>query len=136
VVPKDWPTLKAELLAEGLQGTLPLIEFPDGTRVTQSVAAIRHFARLYKRYGSTEADATRCDVVADTVEDWRQDFDRVAYNPGRLDPTAVRVAPAYRRAVSPPPFRNQLGPTAVSMVLPACVRACVRARTVALYLLC
>lgn len=87
--PDDWPALKAQLLAEGLQGTLPLIELPDGTRLTQNTAAIRHFARIHKRYGTSEAEAQRSDMVADCVEDWRRDFDRVAYNPGWLKDAAL-----------------------------------------------
>ena len=49
VAPTDWPALKKSLLDAGLQGTLPLVEYPDGTRYTQTLAAIRHFARLHER---------------------------------------------------------------------------------------
>jgi len=95
--PGGWPALKKELLAEGLQGTLPLVVLRDGTRMTQNVAAIRHLARVHNRYGASEEDARRSDMVADVVEDWRREFDPVAYNPGWLkDADAVQTYAATK----------------------------------------
>lgn len=97
--PSDWPALKAELLAEGLQGTLPLVTLHDGSRTTQNVAVIRHFARVHQRYGTNQQEALRCDMVADTIEDWRIEFDRVAYYPGFLKDN--RAVQSYAKDVLP-----------------------------------
>jgi len=66
----DWPSLKPTTPF----GQLPILieTHADGTQtlIPQSMAIMRHLARVFNRYGSTNAEQTRCDYLADEFADW------------------------------------------------------------------
>jgi glutathione S-transferase len=64
VTVQEWPALKPDLLF----GQLPIYE-EDGEQILQSQAIIRHLARRHGLYGRDERERTRCDVVAESVND-------------------------------------------------------------------
>lgn len=43
----------------------------DGLHLVQSQAIIRYLARKHGLAGACEADATRCDIVAEGIKDWK-----------------------------------------------------------------
>jgi glutathione S-transferase len=84
------------------KGTMPLGQVPvlveraaDGTETTipQTQAILRHLGRVHDRYGRTEAEMLRCDVVAETVHDVRAPLaPLLAPNVRGKDPAALREA--------------------------------------------
>jgi glutathione S-transferase len=56
--------------AEGhlMFGQVPLLEI-DGQSITQSSAIIQHVARVFGLYGTSESEATQCDMIYDAIRD-------------------------------------------------------------------
>ncbi len=84
-VPFDqWPATKA---------TLPLGQMPvlivrdaDGERhIPQSMAILRHLARVHGQYGKTEAEHLAADIAADTANDLRGAFSSLRFSPAWSD---------------------------------------------------
>jgi len=68
---EEWDKIKAEFAP--IFGQLPAWE--EGTdKFYQSKAIIRHLARKYGYYGTSEKDKTYIDMVAEAVIDWRRSF--------------------------------------------------------------
>lgn len=60
------------------------------------MAILRHIARLYGKYGTTEDEQVECDFKADCVLDWRLKFNTVGYSPNFFRDVSAR----YRFKVS------------------------------------
>ena len=93
---EDWEEMKGDTPF----GALPMLEDGD-TRIFQTHAIIRHLARVYDLYGSTELEHVRCDVIEEAISDlnelvgkapWRPDF-----SDGRADYIANELSPALQR---------------------------------------
>lgn len=55
----------------------------NGTvQISQSLAIMRHLARVHKLYGNSETEAIACDVLAETVLEYRDRFFPIAYGGG------------------------------------------------------
>jgi glutathione S-transferase len=61
---EEWSGLKPDLLF----GQLPTFE-EDGELILQSQAIYRHLARKHELYGKDEREHTRCDVVAESINE-------------------------------------------------------------------
>jgi len=70
----EWPTIKPTTPL----GQVPILieNYSDGTQfvVPQSMSILRHLARVLNRYGSNEAEHTRCDFISDQLADWGPKF--------------------------------------------------------------
>ncbi len=82
-------------------GALPSLREGD-TEIYQSHAIIRHLARVYDLYGSTEAERVRCDMIEEAISDlselvgkapWRKNFadERAEYVANELVPALDRL---------------------------------------------
>jgi len=74
----NWPEFKAKTPL----GQLPvLVEHTEqGSRqIPQSMAILRHLARVFDLYGKDEVEKTIADVVAETAADWRAKFAPVKF---------------------------------------------------------
>ena len=71
--PAAQPAAFVELRARGelAYDALPLWEEPDGFRLVQSDAIVRHLARTHWLYGATVREAARCDQFLAGIEDTR-----------------------------------------------------------------
>ena len=49
---------------------LPLLIMPDGTKVVQGAALIRHIGRSFGMYGASDAEATQIDVLLGGIGDF------------------------------------------------------------------
>jgi glutathione S-transferase len=58
-------------------GAVPLWEEPDGLRLAQSDAIVRHLARTHGLYGRDAREAARCDMIFAGVDDVRLEVRRV-----------------------------------------------------------
>lgn len=52
-------------------GAVPLWEEPDGVRLAQTDAIVRHLARTHGLYGRSAHEAARCDMVFAGIDDLR-----------------------------------------------------------------
>lgn len=79
----DLPAAFVELRATGklAYGALPLWEEPDGFRLAQSDAILRHLARTHDRYGANAREAARCDEIIAGIEDARGELRKHAVTP-------------------------------------------------------
>jgi len=92
----DWPALKK---------TLPLGQLPvlrdrrSGTElvIPQSNAILRHLGRSLNLYGSDEQQHTLCDILAETIADWRNKFVPAVY--GAYQPTPETTAKYWDQTV-------------------------------------
>lgn len=75
-LPADFVALRAT--GKLPYGALPLWEEPDGFRLAQSDAILRHLARAHDRYGANPREAARCDEVIAGVEDVRAELRKLA----------------------------------------------------------
>lgn len=48
---------------------VPLLELPGPVRIMQSMAAVRHLARMHDLYGKDDAEMTQCDIIGDGIRD-------------------------------------------------------------------
>jgi len=74
----NWPELKPKTPF----GQMPVLVERDenGERmIAQSMAIIRHLARVFDLYGKDEAQRTMTDVLAETTHDWRGKFAPVQF---------------------------------------------------------
>lgn len=95
----QWMSLKPTLPL----GQLPLLIERSGAgevTIPQSVAIVRHLARTLDVYGTDERQRTMCDVIADTINDARTAFNRVAYYPHFLKDKEATAQ--YFRETLPP----------------------------------
>jgi glutathione S-transferase len=81
--PTELPPAFVELRATGklAYGALPLWEEPDGFRLAQSDAILRHLARTHDRYGANPREAARCDELISGVDDARLELRKLATTP-------------------------------------------------------
>ena len=49
---------------------LPLLVMPDGTKVIQSMAIVRHVGRIFGMYGDSDAERTRIDELLGGIGDF------------------------------------------------------------------
>ena len=81
----DWASLKPE----SPLGQMPILfETQDGRtrQIPQSAAILRHLARRHGLYGSTEAEALACDVLAETCLDLRSALSPLQFGATAKDP--------------------------------------------------
>jgi glutathione S-transferase len=52
-------------------GAVPLWEEPDGFRLAQTDAIVRHLARTHSLYGRSAREAARCDMIFAGIDDLR-----------------------------------------------------------------
>jgi glutathione S-transferase len=85
---------------------LPLLEM-DGLEITQSQAMVRHLARKGGLYGSSDVEATQCDMIADTINDFQMGCmafafvdDKQAHINGRAAELVAKYAPRLERMVA------------------------------------
>ncbi|MDI1430420.1 glutathione S-transferase family protein [Polyangium sorediatum] len=74
----NWPELKPKTPL----GQLPvLVERSDSgeRQIAQSMAIVRHLARVFDLAGKDEAEKTNADVAAETINDWRSKFAPVQF---------------------------------------------------------
>jgi glutathione S-transferase len=97
----------ASLDASGalLFGQVPLLQAPDGTRVVQSQAIVRHVAAAGGLLGATPAERTLADQLAEGVADFRSPL--LSFPFGRDRGACVgavrRYAPVYEQALRAAP---------------------------------
>jgi glutathione S-transferase len=78
-LPSDFVALRSS--GKLAYGALPLWEEPDGFRLVQSDAILRHLARTRDRYGANAREAARCDELISGVEDARGELRKLATTP-------------------------------------------------------
>jgi len=74
----NWPELKPKTPL----GQLPvLIERSESgeRQIAQSMAIVRHLARVFDLYGKDETEKTTTDIAAETINDWRGKFAPVQF---------------------------------------------------------
>jgi glutathione S-transferase len=89
----DWP---GGLKSSTPTGQLPVLRVRSEageSQIAQSLAIIRHLARQFDLYGANEQQRTQCDVLADTANDWRDKWVRVAF--ARMMNTPVETIEKY-----------------------------------------
>jgi len=71
--PENQPKGFQDLIASGhlTFNQVPIWQEPDGFKLTQSNAIIRHLARKHHFYGSNEAEMARCDEIGEGLLDFR-----------------------------------------------------------------
>jgi glutathione S-transferase len=82
---------------------VPLWEEPDGFRLAQSDAIVRHLARTHALYGKDAREAARCDMIVASVDDLRLDLRKVI----PLDPSARAACRQDLAAVIVPRWLGQ-----------------------------
>jgi hypothetical protein len=48
----------------------------DGVNVVQKMAAVRHLARKHNMYGADNAEATQCDIIMESLLDFKNGLKR------------------------------------------------------------
>ena len=87
------PAQLADLRAEGflVWNQVPLLVI-DGLHMTQSQACVRYLARKHGLSGACDADAARCDVVAEGIDDWKKMMGRgFEFSFGAFDPSPEQL---------------------------------------------
>lgn len=82
-----WPEEKAKTPL----GQLPYLVArtgDDSLAIPQSMAIMRHLARVHGFYGKTEQECLAADIAADTVNDLRTAFAMLRYSPAWADDAA------------------------------------------------
>jgi glutathione S-transferase len=79
---------------------VPLWEEPDGFRLAQSDAIVRHIARGHGLYGENPRDAARCDMVYAGVDDARTEMRKLvttdaAARPALREDLVTRTLPRW-----------------------------------------
>jgi len=98
--PEGQPKPFLDLIASGQLtfNQVPLWQEPDGLRLTQSSAIVRHLARKYNFYGSNEAEVARCDELAEGMLDFRTAVRGAAIGPDKAagkKKVVEEIAPKY-----------------------------------------
>ncbi|KAJ3409064.1 hypothetical protein HDV05_004596 [Chytridiales sp. JEL 0842] len=77
----NWPEIKKDFAPLHQLPNLIVSSPTDGSsfRVPQSRSILRFLARKYNGYGKTEEETYRCDIIADTVNDWRSRYTPTVY---------------------------------------------------------
>ncbi|MCK6548250.1 glutathione S-transferase [Myxococcota bacterium] len=96
---QEWPKHKAEMPL----GQAPmLVEHRDSgdVKIPQSMAIMRHLARVHDAYGKTEDEHLAADIVAETCLDFAAALSRLRFSPGWKDAAekekyAHEVIPAH-----------------------------------------
>lgn len=74
----DWSSIKAKMP----MGQLPVLIERVGTEeyyFPQSMAIVRHLARVTGIYGETELERFRADIAAEGIQDWRMKLHTIAF---------------------------------------------------------
>ena len=58
-------------------GAVPFWEEPDGFRLAQTDAIVRHLARTHDLYGRSAQEAARCDMIFAGVDDLRTEIRKI-----------------------------------------------------------
>ena len=67
---EEWPAIKATMVG----GTMPNLEFPDGTKLGQSSAITRYIAKMGGFYPEDAFMALQADSLTETLIEWLGKF--------------------------------------------------------------
>lgn len=87
------PAQLVDLRNEGflVWNQVPLLVI-DGLHLTQSQACVRYLARKHGLCGACDADSTRCDIVAEGINDWKSMMGRgFEFSFGAFDPSPEQL---------------------------------------------
>ncbi|CAH1783187.1 unnamed protein product, partial [Owenia fusiformis] len=73
---KEWQDKKASMP----YGQVPVLETEDGLKIAQTNAILRHLARKFKLYGSTDEQATEIDMLIEFESDLRERIYTMVYS--------------------------------------------------------
>jgi len=97
---------------------IPMLEYPkpkgdtpssEPLRIVQSMAIVRHLARMHGMYGESTVEATRCDELLEGARDLIRPCLMLAIVPNRkesLEEIKYHIAPRYLRFLEHALARN------------------------------
>ena len=77
---------------------LPLLRI-DGLNIVQKMAAVRYLARKYNKYGADNAESTKCDIIAECIQDFYSSLSRDDMK-GSFEAALAKSGPKFERALN------------------------------------